>query len=552
MISKERIKAYALKNALEHDGKAKEGAVLNSLFQEGLRKEDISKIMPVIKEIVKEVNALANDKKIREFDELKKGVKERKVRQGLPELPNAIKGKVITRLAPEPSKYAHVGHALTFLLNYIYAEKYDGKCLLRFEDANPEKVTQEYADEMLKDIKDYLGIKLSAIRYVSDDMPILYVYAEKLINFGKAYLCFCTHEKMQQLRHEGKECECRESKKEENINIWVPFIKGKYEQGKATLRFKGNMQALNHVMRDPVLFRIIKARHYRHEKKYKAWPVFDFYNPIEDNLMKVTHILRSNEFNDRVELQDAIKDLLGLSRQTIIQYGRFNVIDAITQGREMRKIVESDGIGWDDPRLMTLKSLKRRGIKKEVLYALTKNIGLSPHEVNLDFGMVAAISRKLLDKEAKRYFFVPEPVEIIIDGMPKINEIVVPVHPEKKQKRKVKIGKRFFISNLDCERLKGKEIRLLHLCNVLLSPLANGKARAVFTSRENKEIPRIQWVSNYVDADIIMPDAVVKKGFAEEAVLKLKQDSVIQFERFGFCRLDKKLKNKAEFWFSHE
>jgi glutamyl-tRNA synthetase len=126
------------------------------------------------------------------------------------------------------------------------------------------------------------------------------------------------------------------------------------------------------------------------------------------------------------------------------------------------------------------------------------------------------------------------------------------VHPEKKQKRKVKIGKRFFISMPDYERLKGKEIRLLHLCNILLSPLANGKARAVFTSRENKDLPRIQWASNYVDADIKMPNADIKRGFAEEAVLKLKQDSVIQFERFGFCRLDKKTKSKAEFWFSHE
>ena len=552
MIPKEKIKAYALKNAIEHNGEAKEGAVLSSLFSEGLKKENVKEIMPSIKEIVSEINSLNPEQQKLVFSKLEKSTKKRKIREGLPQLPNAKKGKLITRLAPEPSKHAHLGHALTFLLNYLYAKMYSGKCLLRFEDANPEKVSQEFVDSILDDIKSYLEIKLDAIRYVSDDMPVLYEYAEKLIKKGKAYICFCSQEKMRELRHSGTPCVCRNTEAKENLSLWKPFLQGKYEEGKAVLRLRGDMSALNHVMRDPVLFRINTAKHYRHDNKYKVWPVFDFYNPIEDHLMKVTHILRSNEFADRVVLQDTIKELLDLNKPEIVQYGRFNVIDAVTQGREMRKIVETTGGSWDDPRLMTLKALKRRGIIKEVFYTLANNVGLSPHQVNLDFASVASISRKLLDKSAERYFFVPNPIELIIDGLPKIKEVRVKLHPEKSKERKINLSDKIFISQKDYEQLKGKEVRLLHFCNAILSPLQGEKIRAVFTSLENKELPRIQWVSNAVPARIMMSTATIEEGLAEKAVLKLKPDSIIQFERFGFCRLDKKSKTDAEFWFAHK
>src|SRR3989344_1415430 len=544
------IKAYALRNALEY-GKADPGKILTKLFQHGLDKKDIKAIMPKVQELTKEINSLSKEEKEKLFLSLKKYVIEHEEKEKtLPDLDLKGLKNVVTRLAPEPSKYNHLGHALTFLLNYIYAKKYKGKCFLRFEDTNPEKVSQEYVDAMTSDVLDYLEIKPEGIRYVSDDMSLLYDYAEKLIKMNKAYMCFCDRDKMQDLRHKGLECECRKRKDSENLKEWQSFLKGKYTKGEAVLRIKGDMKSENHVMRDSVIFRASEAKHYKYKDKYKVWPMYDFYNPIEDSLMGITLILRSNEFDLRVQLQDYIKDLLGLQKQRIVQYGRFNVIDFTTKGREIRELVEKgELIGWDDPRLITLRALKRRGITKEAIYELLNQLGLSKHQVNLDFDMIASINRKIIDKTSDRYSFISNPVELDIKDSPKIKETEVLIHPDKNEKRKVKVNK-IFISGEDADKNKGKEIRLLHLFNIKLDKTG----KAVFTSLENKNIDKINWVSNSVKAKILMPDGSWIEGLADSAIKDLKIGSLIQFERFGFCRLDnisKKGKEQVyEFWFA--
>ncbi len=541
------INAYALKNALEF-GKADAGKILPKLFQHGLEKEKIKEIMPEISKITKKINSMKNEERERELEKYKKFLIEKKEEEkGLPQIDISGIKKVVTRIAPEPSKYNHIGHALTFLLNYLYAQKYKGKCLLRFEDTNPEKVSKEYVDAMKEDVLDYLGIKVEEIRFVSDDMSLLYKYAEKLVGEGKVYVCFCDREKMQDLRHKGMECECREFDKEIHIARWKEFFKGKHANGDAVLRLKGNMQSLNHVMRDPVLFRYLNAKHYRHGNKYKVCPMYDFYNLIEDSLMGITLILRSNEFDTRVELQDYIKELLGLKKQKIIQYGRFNVIDFTTKGREIREMIESgEFIGWDDPRLVTLRALRRRGITREAIYELANQVGLSKHEVNLSFDMIAAINRKIVDSKADRYFFVQNPREIKIVGAPKIKKIEVKIHPDRDKKKEVKLGSKIFISSNDFENIKGKEVRLLHLYNVLL------EEKSKVTSVDNKDIPKIQWVSLGVRTRVMMPDGKYIEGLAERAISKLKKGEIIQFERFGFVRFDSKKKGIYEFWFAHK
>lgn len=542
------IRAYAAKNALDF-GKADAGRILPKLFQHGLDRKDIGKIMPEIQRIVTDMNALPKDELEEIVAELHEFIKEREEKEKtLPDLPNAIQGKVVTRLPPEPSKYLHIGHALSFLLNYTYAKRYGGKCLLRFEDANPEKVSQEYIDSITEDIENYLELKLDNPKFVSDDMPLMYKYAEQLIEQGNAFMCFCSREEMQNLRHAGKECKCRQKSNEENMKEWKLFLKGKYEEGTATLRFKGNMQDLNHVMRDSVIFRSVKAKHFRQGTKYKVWPMYDFYNPIEDSLMGVTHILRSNEFEQRVPLQDKIKELLGLSKQTVVQYGRFNVIDATTKGREIREGIESgEYVGWDDPRLVTLKALKRRGIKKEVLLAVIDQLGLTKKDVQLDFDMIAAVSRKLIDAETKRFYFVHDPVELNVKS--KIKYASIPVHPDKPETRKVKVSDKIAISEKDFKENVGKEVRLLHLYNISLPK--TGK-KAEFTSIDNKPIPKIQWVSDGVKVKIMMDNAQWTQGLGEKALKDLKVGEVVQFERFGFVKLDKKTKTGLEFWFTHK
>jgi len=546
------IRAYALKNAIEF-GKADAGKILPKLFQHGLDRKDIGKIMPEVQKIVKEINSMSESEREKSFSGLKELVKEREEKEKtLPTLKN-VEGKVVTRIPPEPSKHLHVGHAISFLINAYYAEKNNGECILRFDDANPEKVNKDFVKSILDDITNYLEIKPDKIVYVSNDIPKLYKYAETLIEKNSAYVCFCDRETMQNLRHEGKACKCRDSDVNKNLEEWKNLLKGKYSEGVAVLRFKGDMKSNNQVMRDPVLFRI--------KGDGKLWPLYDFYTPIEDSTLGVTHILRTVEFDLRVELHQKIQEILGLKKQEIVQYGRISVVGEgvdskkAIQGRDLRAKIESgEYSGWDDIRLMTVKSLKRRGITLEVLKELIQQVGLSKKAVKIDFAALASISRRLLDKKVDRYYFVSNPkgFEISkIKNFPEVDSVEVKIHPDKSEKRKIKIDKEIFISEEDYEKNKGKEVRLMNLCNLKIL----GSKDVECTGTENKNVQKIQWVSSYLKVKVLMDNAEWLSGFAESEVSKLKVGDVVQFERFGFVKLDKKPISKSgtyEFWFTHK
>jgi glutamyl-tRNA synthetase len=553
----EKIYAYALENAHSHAGRAQDSAVLSHLFKDGLKKEEIKQVMPKIKEFVKKVNSLkpqelqeafASYKK--DFEKLKELNKQNNRQEGeLPELPNALMGKVVTRIAPEPSKYTHLGHALAFLLNYLYAKKYNGKCYLRFEDTNPEKVSEEFVSAMKEDLFEYLGIEPDGIRYISDDMKELYDSAEKLINKGRAFMCFCDRETLQESRHKGIECKCRNNTPEKNMELWKDFLAGKYTGGEAVLRLVGDMKALNHTLRDPVIFRAIKKKHYRHANKYKVWPMYDFYNPIEDSLMGVTHILRSNEFEQRAPLHDLIREGLGLEKPTIVEFGRFNVEGATTKGREIREMIESkELLGWDDPRLATLRALKRRGITKEAIIDLTKKSGLSRYQVNFQFEMIAALNRKYIDPTSNRYYFVQNPKKITINEFPSsLNYVEIAIHPDKTDLRKIKTGPIVYVSESDFDENKGRDVRLMNLFNISM------KERTQMSESISNNVPKIQWVSEKYKtrARIMMPDGGWVSGLAEKNIEKIKTGEIIQFERVGFVRFDRKKGTIYEFWYAH-
>ena len=543
---KDIIKKHALLNAVEYNGKANEQAVLGRVLAEKPKlKKDVKNLIKKIAKTVKEINSWSLEKQkkeLKKFGKIEKPKKEE--REGLPPLPNAKEGKVVTRLPPEPSKYNHIGHALSFLINYMYAKMYKGKAVLRFEDTNPEKVKKEYVDAMKEDVLDYLGIKPDKTVFSSNDLPKMYEYAEKIIKQGKAYVCVCSREKMRRLRHLGKACECRKRGKKENLEIWKDMVNKKYKEGEAVLRLKIDIKALNQVMRDPVIFRIVYAEHFLQKKKYCVWPLYDFQNVVEDELCGITHILRSGEFGEmRIELQNHIKDLLGFKKQTIVQYGRFEVDGAITQGRLIRKMIENGKIrDWDDPRLVTLKALRKRGIIKETYYNIAKKLGLNPTSAKIQWHMIASENRKLIDPISPRFFFVGEPIEIKLDKISK-KTIKAPVFPGKRKYRKIPVTKKIFVDKLDFVQYKNKEIRLMHFCNILL----NKKSKV--TSIKLKDIPKIHWISSKnVKIKIIMPDGKEIEGLAEPEIKKVKPDQTVQFERIGFARCDK----GCLFYFSHK
>ncbi len=553
-----RIEAHALANAVKYGGKAQPGNVLPKIIGEFPdAKKDIPGLRAQIEGVLASVNALAPDAQRARLGEIgadlleKKAAKER----DLPELPNAVRGKVVTRLPPEPSKYNHLGHALTFSINSLYARRYDGRLVLRFEDANPEKVSQEYVDAMLDDIQGYLGIRVDEIRYVSDDMEILYAAARRLIAQGDAYMCSCERETVSENRRLGRECACRDRDPAQSERLWEEFVAGRYLDGQYVLRLKGDMKSKNSVMLDPVLFRAVATPHFRVGTRYKAWPLYDLYSPIEEDLCKVTHVIRSNEFDLRIELHKRLQDALGLPRQEIVHYGRFNIRDATTKGREIRELIESGQyLGWDDPRLVTLKALRRRGIRKEAYEMLAKQLGLSPYPVNLDFSMLAALNRELVEPIAHRYSFIEDPREIAIAGAPH-EEVTLHLHPSRKDGgRTLRVAGRYLVRAEDHAQFGAQPIRLKD--HLTFERAGEGYAFVAKEVGARKFSLNVNWLpadpSQHMRATIMMPDATLRHGLVEHGMTSARVDDIVQFERLGFCRLDAIEDGVYRFWYTHD
>ncbi len=551
---------HALHNAVEFGGKANPVAVIGKMISEnpGL-KGMVKEVAAAANSAVKEVNAMKAEERAEQLKSIAPELLEKKKaeKRGLLELENAAKGKVVTRIPPEPSKYAHIGHALSFLINYLYARKYEGKCILRFEDTNPEKSKQEYVDAILEDVK-YLGIKPDRVTFASDDTEKLYLQAERLIDGKNAYACFCSVEKMREARHKGSECECRNASSSDNMKSWKKMLSGELREGAAVLRLRGNMQAENHVMRDPVIFRIAEGKHYRHGNKYRAWPLYDFENAVEDGMAGITHIMRSIEFGGmRVELQDMIKTLLKLPKQTVIQYGRFSVTDALTQGREIRELIERKEVaGWDDPRLVTIKALRRRGIQPETFADLAVEVGLSTTPTNINWEVISAFNRKYLDASSKRYFFVENPRRITVENAP-AKDVALKLHPsEEKRERKFSVNSEFLISEKDYNELKklrnSELVRLMDCLNFTASDgrFAYDSDKVEDYRKRGKKI--IHWLpaKGNSEAEVLMPDATTAKGLAEGNATKIREGEIVQFARFGFCRLENR--EKMQFIYCHE
>lgn len=554
---KDTIHKYVLKNAHDFDGKANSKVVLGLVLRENPKlKKDVPRVAKEIQKAIHEVERLTLDEiheKLRKIDPklVEKQEKKKADRHDLPPLKNAVEGKVITRIAPEPSKYNHLGHAVSFLLNYMYSVRYKGKCVLRFEDTNPEKSSQEYVDAMKADVLDYLGIKTSSTAFVSDNIPKYYKFAEQLIKQGKAYTCLCESKDISQHRRDMTECSCRSKEQKDVEKEWKEMKQGKFQEGKITLRIKIDMEHKNAVMRDPVIFRLSEHRHYRQDEKYKVWPMYDFENAIEEGLMKITHVLRSNEFESRIELQDHIRNLFDLPNPEVRQYARFNLTGSVTQGREIRKLIETGNyVGWDDPRLVTLRALKRRGIVKDAFYELAKRLGMSKTTSNVDFSVLSSINRKLLDESASRFYFIDDPVKVSISQSPK-QEVELDLHPHhNKGGRKFSVKNRFYISQKDINLFQdGEIIRLIGCVNFRWKD-----KKCSFDSIEMVKKKKIHWLpaDDVISVEVMMPDCTILKGLAEKNIQDVKVGDVIQFERMFFARLDKIEKDKYTFWFTHE
>ncbi len=403
----EKIHAYALKNAIEHNGKSMENAVISSLFHEGLKKEEVKNIISEVKRIVFEVNSLSLEEQGEEFKKSEKEVSRREIREGLPELPN-VNGKVVLRIAPYPSGALHIGNARTLILNDEYAKKYKGKLLLVIDDTiGSEK--KQIVPEAYKLIED--GVKLLNIKYYklirkSERLEIYYEYAKKLIEKDKAYVCSCSAKTLRKNRAEGIECLHRKQKAGENLELWKKMFDKSVREGQCILRIKTSMKDKNPAFRDRVLFRICDREHPRVGRKYRIWPLLDFSWAIDDYLLGITHIIRGKELMIETEMEKYIFDIFCWKKPEFIHIGllQFEGVK-LSKSKGQNEIKSKKYSGWDDPRTWSIQSLVKRGIQLKVLRKFLIELGTNQNEISAPIDVLYSENRKALHELAKHAGF---------------------------------------------------------------------------------------------------------------------------------------------------
>lgn len=332
--------------------------------------------------------------------------------------------KIVTRFPPEPNGYLHIGHAKSILLNYGLAQEYGGQFNLRFDDTNPTKEKEEFVDSIIKDVEwlgaDFGGKVLFASNYFDD----MYEAAIKLIKKGKAYVDDLSAEEIREYRgtltEPGKDSPYRNRTIEENLQLFEEMKDGKYEDGSKVLRAKIDMSSPNINMRDPVIYRIARMTHHNTGDKWLIYPMYDFAHPIEDAIEGVTHSICTLEFEDHRPLYNWVVEELEYEHPPKqIEFSKLYLTNVVTGKRYIKKLVE-DGVvdGWDDPRLVSLAALRRRGFTPSSLKTFMELAGVSKSQSSCDYAMLEYCIREDLKPKAPRYMGVLRPLKLVIDNYP--------------------------------------------------------------------------------------------------------------------------------------
>jgi len=574
---KEIIRKTALLNAIRHDGKAQVGPVIGKILGEKPElKSRVKELSALVNDVVKEVNNIALSEQRRIVEEewpealIKEKVEEEK---RLPPLPNVDKyAQVVTRFSPNPDCVLHLGSARAIVLCHEYARIYKGKFLLRFEDTDPKlkKPVLEFYDKIQEDLA-WLECKPDEEYVQSDRIPIYYEYAERLLKDGNAYVCTCQPELFRKKTLTGKPCDCRSLPPEEHLARWQSMLEGNYKEGEAVVRVKTDLSHPNPAVRDWPALRAIDIERYPHPRvgnKFRVWPLYNFACGIDDHLMGVTHIIRGKEHLTNMVRQEYMYRHLGWKYPEAIHYGRLKITGAfLSKSKIVQGIREGLFKDWDDPRLATFAALRRRGITPEAVKRLIIDVGPKTSDVVLSWENLYAYNRKILDPMVDRYFFVHDPIELTVKQIPKVFVARLHLHPDQPERgfREYTIKPKgddnsatLWVSKKDMDASKIENvIRLMELFNIKIESLNAYSAEAYFASEAYEEAKRVKaqlihWipVGEDMPCHVVMPDATLAEGIAESVCKRLKPNNVVQFERFGFVRIDK-VNTKLTAYYAH-
>ena len=368
------------------------------------------------------------------------------------------KGEAHTRFPPEPNGFLHIGHAKAICLNYGIAVQYGGKFNLRFDDTNPIKEETKYVDAILTDMK-WLGTNWEdRLFHASDYFPILYDYALKLIKKGKAYVDDLSAEEIREYRgtltESGKNSPFHDRSIEENLELFERMKNGEFVEGEKTLRAKIDMAHPNMNMRDPVMYRIMHKTHHRTGDEWCIYPTYDFTHGESDSIEGITHSLCSLEFENHRPLYNWFLEELEIFHPQQIEFARLNLSYTVMSKRKLIMLVEEGYVdGWDDPRMPTISSLRRRGYTPESIWDFLDRIGMAKSENLVDYALLEHCIREELNKTTNRYMAVLKPLKVIIDNYPEdqVEQLVAVNNPEDESAgtRKVPFSKELYIEQDD-------------------------------------------------------------------------------------------------------
>ncbi len=552
-------------NAVKHDGRAQEGAVIGKILGErsDLRSK-AKEVSTLVSTVVREVNNLSYEEQKRFVEEkwpeelVREKVEEEK---HLPPLPNVDKYKqVITRFSPNPDCVLHLGSARAIVLCYEYAQLYQGKFILRFEDTDPKikRPVLEFYERIREDLA-WLGCRPNEEYIQSDRISIYYEYAEKLLKAGNAYVCTCQPELFRERTLANQPCDCRGLPVKENMLRWKRMLQGEYSEGEAVVRVKTDLCHPNPAVRDWPALRVVDVSKFPHPRvgtKYHVWPLYNLACGVDDHLLGITHIIRGKEHLTNQVRQEYMYKHLGWKYPEAIHYGRLKITGAyLSKSKIVQGIKEGLFKDWDDPRLATFAALRRRGITPEAIKRMIIDVGPKTQDVVLSWENLYAYNRKILDPVAERYFFVQDPIELTVDNIPKVFNVKLALHPARPEGKgreytikpeKGNGAAKFWVSKKDIDTSKiGNTIRLMELFNMRIKNASIYSAEASFASESYEQAKQmksqlIHWipVGKDMPCQVVMQDATVVEGIAESLCKRLKPNAIVQFERYGFVRID--------------
>ncbi len=345
-------------------------------------------------------------------------------------------GRVLTRFPPEPNGYLHIGHAKSICLNFGTALKYGGKCNLRFDDTNPTKEEVEYVESIMEDVR-WLGFQWDGLYYASDYFQQLYEWAIALIKKGKAYVCDLTGDEIRDYRgtltKPGKNSPYRDRSAQENLDLFERMKNGEFPDGTRTLRAKIDMASPNLNMRDPVMYRILHAEHHRTGNQWCIYAMYDWAHGQSDSIERITHSICTLEFANHRPLYDWFVQELGIYAPQQIEFARLNLSYTVMSKRKLLELVQKQYVtGWDDPRMLTISGLRRRGYTPEAIRNLCERIGVNKNDSVIEMSWLEDAIREDLNKRAPRVLAVLNPLKVAIDNYPdgQVEELEAVNNPE--------------------------------------------------------------------------------------------------------------------------